>query len=241
MPAASATPRCRCARPRARAVRAAPAPSCTTAPGPAAVSRAGCRSGRRQCPIMSASTCTTTRVSGRSSPATARSSVQNWAKAPRSSEHEVSMSTARVAEPFVVHRRQVGTAVDEVPIGDAPVVVVARGAHKVLVEQRAPVEAASMGVAQRLLDAPGPMALSLGEAHRLVHGLIPRLLLGGDVNGSCTPPVRVGGEQDATGDGPWGGDVSLPVALLCRPAADLPAPGDEATWRTSHERTVAGR
>ena len=34
--------------------------------------------------------------------------------------------------------------------------------------------------------------------------------------------------------------VSLPAALLRRPAADLPAPGDEAASRTCHEGTAGG-
>ena len=35
--------------------------------------------------------------------------------------------------------------------------------------------------------------------------------------------------------------VSLPAALLRWPAADLPAPGDEAASRTCHEGTAAAR
>ena len=34
--------------------------------------------------------------------------------------------------------------------------------------------------------------------------------------------------------------VSLPAALLRQPAADLPAPGDEAASRTCHEGTARG-
>ena len=45
-----------------------------------------------------------------------------------------------------------------------------------------PVEGAGVGVPHRLLDPARQLALGPGEVHGLVHGLVPRLLLGGDVH-----------------------------------------------------------
>ena len=55
-----------------------------------------------------------------------------------------------------------------------------RAVH-VAAQERAPVEGAAVGVMDGLLHGARRLALRLGEVERLVHGLVPGLLFGGDV------------------------------------------------------------
>ena len=80
-------------------------------------------------------------------------------------------------------RGKVEARVDEAAVGHGPAVVAACGVGHVAPQQRAPVEGARVGVADRLLDGARCLALRLGQIEGLVHGLVPHLLLVVDVDG----------------------------------------------------------
>ena len=61
-----------------------------------------------------------------------------------------------------------------------------------------------MRAADRLLDGAGQLSLGLGEAGRLVHGLVPGLLFGGNLGrgwASAALPAIGGGVHDLAGAG----------------------------------------
>ena len=91
-------------------------------------------------------------------------------------------------------RRQVEARVDEAPVGQAPGIVALDGVGHVAAQQRAPVDGARMRPPDRFLYGAGQLSLGLGEAGRLVHGLVPGLLLLGDIGGG-----RAGFALPATG------------------------------------------
>ena len=76
-----------------------------------------------------------------------------------------------------------------------------------------------MGAPDRVFDGARHPALGLGEAGRLVHGLVPGLLFGGDVGrgraGAALPAIG-GGVHDLAGAGriAAGGCVGAGVRIL---------------------------
>ena len=83
---------------------------------------------------------------------------------------------------FGMHRREVQARVDEPAVRLAPGVVAFGRVGHVAAEQRSPIQRAGVGALNRLLDLGRHLSLGAGDVERLVHGLVPGLLLGGDVH-----------------------------------------------------------
>ena len=81
-----------------------------------------------------------------------------------------------------MHRREVQARVDEPPVRLAPGVVAFGRIGHVAAQQRSPIQRAGVGALDRLLDLARHLPLGAGDVERLVHGLVPGLLLGGDVH-----------------------------------------------------------
>ena len=90
---------------------------------------------------------------------------------------------------------EIEAAVDEAPVRETPAIVPARRVGHVAAQEAAPVEGAGVGVAHRLLDPARELPFGPGEVHGLVHGLVPRLLLGGDVHRRFTLTVAAAGAR----------------------------------------------
>ena len=114
-------------------------------------------------------------------------------------------------------RRQIQPAVDEAPVGQAPGIVALRSVGHVAAQQRPPVDGADVGAPDRVFDGARQLALGLGEAGRLVHGLVPGLLFGGNLGrgwASAALPAIGGGVHDLAGAGRIAARRSVGAGLL---------------------------
>ena len=130
------------------------------------------------------------------------------------------MMTAIASMPPERNGGEIEPAVDEAPVREAPAVVAARGVGHVAAQDGPPIEGAGVGVSHRLLDPAGQLPLDPGEVHGLVHGLVPRLLLGGDVDrGLAVPGIAVAAGarvHDLSGAGGIVARRRIGVAALAR-------------------------
>ena len=135
-------------------------------------------------------------------------------------------------DPLGADRGEIEPRVDKAPVGQAPGIVALRRVGHVAPQQRPPVERAGMGALHGFLDLARHLAFGAGDVERLVHCLVPGLLLGGDVHrrlrrthrrprqprapASMTSPVP---------DGSWlGGALDEPFSLWPLPSRLWPSP-----------------